>query len=282
VLNWAGFTAAASYTFDDTNSSQIAHYAELQSLGARFTFYLITSKPEVNDPVWLQAQADGHEIGNHTKSHNMSDDGTDVDAATAFIEEHFHEPPWTMAAPYGASVYSELAKTRFFINRGVSNGLIGPNDNSDPFSLYCFIPNQDAPADDFNKQMDSALSAGKWRVVLVHGFTGGSDMAYQPVSIDEFMSSVKYTQSLGQVWIDSVVNVGSYWLGQKAVSQATQTTSGDTTTFTWELPDHFPPGKYVRVQVTGGRLEQDGKTIPWDDHGFYEISLDARSLTLSP
>ena len=44
VLNWAGFTSAVSYTFDDTNSSQISNYAALNALGVRMTFYLITNK----------------------------------------------------------------------------------------------------------------------------------------------------------------------------------------------------------------------------------------------
>ena len=33
VLHWAGFQGAVSYTFDDANASQIAHYDELQALG---------------------------------------------------------------------------------------------------------------------------------------------------------------------------------------------------------------------------------------------------------
>ena len=40
--------------------------------------------------------------------------------------------------------------------------------------------------------------------MLVHGFTGGSDGAYQPVAIGEFTSSVNYAKSLGDVWIDTV------------------------------------------------------------------------------
>src|SRR5689334_11638800 len=31
VLDWAGFRAAITYTFDDANSSQIQHYPELQA-----------------------------------------------------------------------------------------------------------------------------------------------------------------------------------------------------------------------------------------------------------
>ena len=59
VLDWAGFKAAVSYTFDDTNSSQIEHYAELQALGVRMTFYLITGKTTEFDEPGLGAGAAG-------------------------------------------------------------------------------------------------------------------------------------------------------------------------------------------------------------------------------
>jgi hypothetical protein len=93
---------------------------------------------------------------------------------------------------------------------------------------------------------------------------------------------VNHTKSLGDVWIDTMLNVGAYWRGQKAVSSVTPTKSGADTVWTWTLPDHFVPGKYLRVKVDGGTLSQGGRALPWNDHGFYEIALDAGSLTLSP
>jgi hypothetical protein len=48
------------------------------------------------------------------------------------------------------------------------------------------------------------------------------------------------------------------------------------------LPAHFPPGKYLRVNVTGGTLTQKGAPLPWDPHGYYEVALDAGALTLAP
>lgn len=282
VLNWAGFESAASFTFDDTNSSQIAHYAALNALGVRMTFYLQTNKAELADPIWKQALLDGHEIGNHSHSHQESDDGSDVDKATAELGRVLGVTPYTMAAPMGKAVYADLAPARFLINRGVSNGLIGPSDNTNPFNLPCFIPDEDAPTSDFTAQIDAAATAKKWRTYLVHGFTGGSDGAYLPVGIDEFVAAVQYAKDLKTVWIDSVVNIGAYWLGQKAVAAVTPTASGSDQVWTWTLPDHFPPGHVLRVTVTGGKLSQNGTPLVWDAHGYYEISLDAKSLTVSP
>jgi peptidoglycan/xylan/chitin deacetylase (PgdA/CDA1 family) len=291
VLDWAGFKSAISYTFDDTNSSQIQHYSELQALGVRLTFYLQTNKTsDLNSPIWPQAVADGHEIGNHTVHHlqeadlnALAEPGEEIDQATRELEAKFGTRVWTMAAPYGADAYAQLSKTRFFINRGVSPGLMLPNnDTAKASSIYCSIPDAASTASVFNALVDSARSAGGWRVFLVHGFIGGTDGAYNAVDITEFTTSVAYTKGLGDVWIDSVANIGSYWVGQKAFSAATTNTSGGESTWTWHLPAYFPRGQYLRVKVDGGTLKQGDTTLAWNGHGFYEVNLDYGSLSLSP
>jgi peptidoglycan/xylan/chitin deacetylase (PgdA/CDA1 family) len=282
VVDWAGFKAAVSYTFDDANSSQIAHYAELRALGVRMTFYLITGKPESSDPVWAAALKDGHEIGNHSKSHAHEGTGPDLDDASAFIHDKLNATAWTMAAPFGDASYRDLATSRFLFNRGVQGGVVRPNDRTDPFVLPCFIPEANAPASAFDAQVEGALRAGGWAIVLVHGFTGGADGAYKAVRMADFVNAVAHARAHDDVWIDSLVNVGAYWSAQKLLTAATPSTAGDTTTWSWTLPPHFPPGKYVRVKVDGGTLSQAGKPLAWDDHGYYEVALDAGALTLRP
>jgi len=284
VVDWAGFKAAISYTFDDTNSSQIQHYDELRALGVPFTFYLITGKAkEFNDPVWARALADGSEIGSHSRSHAHAGTAADLDASNQDIQQKFGVTAWTMAAPYGDGSYVSLASERYLINRGVANGLIGPNDDSDPFNLHCYVPPSGAAAAAFNAEVDAARSAGRWKTILVHGFTGGTDGAYQPIAIAEFIASVNHTKSLGDVWIGTVADIGAYWRAQKVFSTLTPTAAGAAKTWTWKLPAHFPPGKVLRVRVDGGTLTQPGgRTLTWDDHGYYEVALDAGSLTLSP
>lgn len=282
ILNWAGFTGAVSYTFDDANTSQIAHYAELQALGVRMTFYIQTGKASATNDIWKQAVLDGHELGNHTQTHTQTGTAADVDAATAFLQTQYGVKAVTMAAPYGDSSYVALAETRFLINRGVSNALIAPNGSNSPFNLPCYIPPAGALASAFNSQVDTAVTGGGWRVMLVHGFTGGTDSAYQPVDIGEFTSHVTYAKSLGKLWIDSVVNVGAYWRAQKLISAVTPSKSGNDSTWTWALPANFPPGKCLRVAVDGGTLLQGGKALDWDKNGYYEVALDAGSLTLTP
>jgi peptidoglycan/xylan/chitin deacetylase (PgdA/CDA1 family) len=283
VLDWAGYKGAITYTFDDANSSQISNYAILNALGVRMTFYLTTGKTDASNSIWSQALLDGHELGNHTKNHFRNGSATDIDSATTFIEGTFGVKPWTMAAPYGDASYVPLAETRFLVNRGVTNALVLPNDTSDPFNLPCYVPPQSGTAvDDFNPQVDSAQLAGGWRIMLVHGFAGGTDSAYLPVSIDEFTTGVNHAKSLGNLWIDSMVNIAAYWRGQKTLSASTPAILGSDTKWTWRLPANFPPGKCLRITVDGGTLTQNGTVLEWDDRGYYEISLDAGSLTLSP
>src|SRR4051812_26860574 len=181
VLDWAGFRAAVSYTFDDTNSSQLQHYAELQALGVRMTFYLITGKAaELADPVWARAVKDGHELGNHSRRHVRPGTGADLDAADSDLRGRFGITVYTMASPFGDDSYPPLATTRYLINRGVVNGQMAPADATAPFNIPCSVPPPRAPAATFNAEIDAVRNGGGWTTVLVHGFTGGSDGAYQP------------------------------------------------------------------------------------------------------
>jgi hypothetical protein len=119
-------------------------------------------------------------------------------------------------------------------------------------------------------------------IVLVHGFTGGTDGAYKAVRIDDFVTAVAHARAHDDLWIDSVVNVGAYWRAQKLLAASPPSVAGATTTWSWALPPHFPPGKYLRVKVDGGTLSQGGKPLAWDDHGYYEVALDAGALVLGP
>lgn len=282
VVNWAGFTGAVSYTFDDANSSQISNYSKLNALGVPMTFYLQTNKSEAANSIWAQALKDGHELGNHTQSHAYNGTGSDIDAATAFIKQHFGVTPLTMAAPYGDNSYVNLAKSRFLLNRGVAGGSIAPNGSSDPFNLPCSIPATGAQASAMTSTVSSARNAKNWQIFCIHGFSGGSDGAYQPIDINQFTGHVNAVKAFGDIWIDSAVNIGAYWRAQKLLSSITPTTSGSDLVYKWTLPANFPRGKFLRVKVNGGTLKQDNQTLNWDGHGYYEVALDAGSLTISP
>lgn len=242
VLNWAGYTAAATYTFDDGTTSQIQNYGTLNSLGVHFTFFLIGNRLASTNSTWAQAILDGHEIGNHTQTHPAKNQGTqvEVDLGLQTLETTFGITVYTMAAPNGDLNYTGFAKKDHFLNRGVSDGLATPGDDSNAFYSYCYIPAKAAAVAAFNSEIDTALSAGKWRVILVHGFTGDST-AYNPVDLSVFTSAVTYAKGKTDLWIDTYKNVGAYWRGQVAFNQAQTSTSAGEKTWTWALPANFPP-----------------------------------------
>lgn len=291
VLDWAGFEAAITYTFDDSIQSQIANYPQLQAAGVRMTFFIVGAS-DSKSPVWAQAAKDGHELGNHTE-HHCHADGTgcawgsyagsleaEYDLCTDHIKQAFGvSNVWTTVAPYGDTGYDSIAKTRFFLNRGVWSGQIAPNDNTDPYNLPVHAVAAGETAGTFNSYIDSAHAAGNWQILLFHSL--GGDNGYASVNVADVLASIHHAQSMGDVWIDRMVNVGAYWAGQKAVTNAISKKSGKDTTVTWTLPSHFPPGKYLRMIVTGGTLRLGGKELLWNDAGYYEVALDPGSLTIS-
>ena len=284
VLNWAGFKGAVTYSFDDDNDSQISNYQMLKAAGGQYTFYLWTGRSQATNAVWKTAMADGHEIGNHTKSHDSGGqcNATDIMAGATFIMSTFGVPAQTFAAPNGSTCFKQPAGTLYFINRGVSPASpVLPNGNSDPLNLNCYIPATGQQASTFNSNVDAGRTAGGWVIYVVHGFSS-SDGSYQPVDITQMTNAIKYAKGLGDMWVGSMVNVAAYWLGGKALMSAMTSMSGSDKTWTWTLPAHFPPGHYLRIKPDGGTVKQKGVEIPWDSHGYYEIKLDDLSFTLSP
>jgi peptidoglycan/xylan/chitin deacetylase (PgdA/CDA1 family) len=284
VINWAGYTGAVSFTFDDQSTSQMVAYPTLNALGVKYTFYVVSGWGLTNANL-AQAVADGHEIGNHTSTHSTTITESAIDDATAAIQQKFGVTPYTFAAPNGtngASGWEQYAKTRFIIDRGVSNGLMKPNDSTDQWNTPCYLPPKAQTAENMEKEILAAQTGGGWKIVLVHGFSDTSDSSYNPVALADFTATVQYAKDLGNLWLDKVMNIGAYWVGQKLVTKATPTASGSDQVYTWTWPSFYPPNSCVRVTVDGGTLKQNGTELQWDEHGYYEVSLNAGSLTLSP
>lgn len=297
VLNWAGFKSAVSYTFDDAQPSHIEHYDELQATGVPMTFYVSTNVNWIpnSDALWQRAVKDGHEIGNHTVSHPYADltgscfgtalesQAAEIDECSKYIGEHFGQSGvWTMAAPFGDAGWKEAAKAKFLLNRGVGGDPIGPNDDSDPWNLPCYMAETGETAEKFDSLIEAARSDRRWLILLYHTINPTSENWYAPVEITEITKSIDYAKSRGDIWIDTVADIGAYWVGQKLLSSITPVRCGRAKVWNWKLPPHFPQGKYLRVKVDGGKLMQHGKVLNWDQHGYYEVALDAGSLTLLP
>ena len=296
ILNWAGFKAATSFTFDDSQPSQIDQFADVQAVGVPVTYYITTGVSSENNynATWTAAVNAGDEIGNHTVDHchasltgcitnkTTGNLATEIDNATSFITQHYPQRAvWTGASPYGDTGYDSDAAARFFVYRGVGGGSIKPNDGTNPFDLPCHLASQGETAAMFNAVTDAARSAGAWQIFLIHTITPTSSIWFNPVAITDVTSAMTHAKTAGDTWVDSVVNVAAYWRGLKILAAVKPTTSGTTTTWVWTLPPHFPSGKFVRVTVPQGTLSQHGTPITKNSHGFFSISLDAGSLALA-
>ncbi|HEU5352296.1 MAG TPA: polysaccharide deacetylase family protein [Terracidiphilus sp.] len=290
VLNWAGFSSAVSYTFDDSLASQLAHYAELHATGVRMTFFQVSGTGGKAD--WQQVVDDGNELGNHTAHHchaNGSGCGwgkwagsaaAEYDACNEFLKQSYGVGAvWDTASPYGDTGYDATASTMFFLNRGVWNGQIAPDDATDPYNLVIYGAAAGDTEAVFDAHIDEARKAGKWQIFLVHSL--GGDGGYAPIDAAGLLASIRHAQAFGDVWLDDMVNIGAYWAGQKAIENGTVTREYGTTTIRWTLPPHFPPGRHVRVTVTGGRVTQDGVALKWNGAGYYDVALDAGELTIA-
>lgn len=291
VLPWAGFGAAVSYTFDDSQPSQIEHWPELKAEHTRVTFYV---NPSGNwypgyDATWRDAIAQGDEIGNHTVHHchadlagcsnNAGGIEPEIDQCSTYIETQLGQPDvWTFAFPFGDAGYAPAAKSRFLLARGVNSGSIAAGDTTDPFNLPTIGAAGGEAASVFSADIDGALAQQHWLILLFHSILPTTQNWYAGVDIAAITGSMEHAKGLGRVWLGSVIDIGAYFLGQRAFEASPPNAHGDNTSWHWQLPAHFPPGRSLRVAVDGGTLSQNGRPLVWDAHGYYEIALDAGSL----
>ena len=269
VVDWAGFKGAASFTFDDNTPSQLQNYTALKATGGHFTWFLIASSSS-ND--YKATIADGQEIANHTQTHPGSASQGEVTTAQTNLKTKYGVDVRSMAAPNCADAWAAFAApAKLFQNRGPCGGgiaTVSPRDNTDPLKLPAWLPAMNEPA----ATMSGAITMGKWRIFVIHGFDSQNG-TYQPVKIADTTSAMSKAVTDGY-WVEGMTNVGAYWQGQKLIPASA------TTSATWTLPANFPPNMCVRITTTGGTVTQKNETINWDSHGYYQISLDAGEVTI--
>jgi hypothetical protein len=291
VLNWAGFDGAATYTFDDGQPSHIAHWQELKATGVPLTFFLMTSStfPEGYVETWKDAMASGSELGNHTHTHKRIAEYTDEAALAADVQtsENYLRDTLGQTAehsfsyPFGELGWKSVMQGRFLLARSISPGTVKPLAKINPLELPTFAVTGDHTEKDFNAALDSSANNKTWVIFLYHSLLPG-DNWYAGVSITSVVGSIEHAKKGGRLWLDTLVNVGAYWLAQKTFATLEPKESATGKTWEWTLPAHFPSGKFLRVTIGGGTLRQNGKELEWNPHGFYEVALDAGRLEWIP
>ena len=290
VLNWAGFSGAASYSFDDGQPSQIAHWPELKATGVPMTFYIYPSLSTLAnyETTWKDAMASGCEIGNHSGTHKAISEysgasasaiAQDIVQCSDYIENVLGQTtPCSFAYPNGDLTWEPSLNGKFLFARTINSGTIKPLDGTKPLELPIYFAQAGQTESDFNPVLDQSASEKSWVIFMFHSLLPG-DNWYAAVNCTSVVKSINHGVGNGNLWMDTVERVGAYWMAQKLF--ATIQPQGDATskTWTWTLPQRFPQGQYLRVRVDGGTLSQGGVVLPWNAHGFYEIALDAGSLS---
>jgi peptidoglycan/xylan/chitin deacetylase (PgdA/CDA1 family) len=290
VLPWAGFKAAVTFTFDDSQPSHIEHWPELHAIGAPMTFFV---EPSQNTQVgydtnWAAVAAAGNELGNHTWTHCRSNlasctpigtQADEIEETTLYLISHLGVPAvYSFAAPYGDTGWNTYAAPRLLLGRGVSSGVVPAAGVNDWYNLPVFAVTEGQTAAELNAGIDTARSRGAWSIFMFHSLLPTNNNWYAGVQMADVAASAAYALSFEDVWMDSMIAIGAYARAKQMFEKLTPTAN----TWTWSLPDHFPPGKVLRVTVDGGSLSQGGVPVAWNPQGYYEVALDTGTLAWSP
>ena len=321
-MPWNGHKAALSFTFDDGLAVHLdVAIPELDKRGLRGSFFLIVDTI-TRMPEWADAQKEGHELGNHSVTHQESQllspaqAVIEVDHAQSFLQDNFGKPMLDFSYPegfYTQPLYSEVAK-KTFIARSVSGNTINSRDEllyvptSGPLDWFDVSSHEGGvncdgmigipcPVETYMGWIDTTISKQSWTGVLFHGI--GNDTGYNPVSLSVFTSVLDYAKSKSDdVWIAPFVEVGAYLKATEIMSRvvaitrpptANEVRAGqikDNWAFYWNMAPIYPKGVTVRVMITFpdgyNRVSQNGKEVLTNKDGSYTISMDPKVLMLNP
>jgi peptidoglycan/xylan/chitin deacetylase (PgdA/CDA1 family) len=178
-----------SFAFDDGKIGQYTTARPvLNAAGLRGTFFVISDaltwgSTNMNATQVREMAADGHEIGNHTKTHSnltgMSAAQVDSEfsQSQAALTAASGTTPRACAYPYGASNATvESVAAKYFTGcRGTNGGLNTSGTNR--YRLVTYYVHTSTTAADVRAAVDQARSTGAWLILTYHGVgtVGSSD-----------------------------------------------------------------------------------------------------------
>ena len=295
VLPWNGHQAALSLTFDDSRAVHLdVVIPELNKRHLHSTFFLIVSKTTRLDD-WRKARLQGHEIGNHTVSHeqpsdlNKAGEELQVEDARKFLESNFNASILTFAYPFTEVSPGLLywVKRYDFAARGGRGDrsllYLTPDMQPDWYNL----PSQPSytkydPAV-YRGWVDKDMSLKAWTTLQIHGI-GDPSTGFEPIPSNTFIDLLDYVKNAERkgLWVAPFGEVAAYFRAQKIVEAAQSKVATGETKFTWEIPTPFPQGVMLKVAAKGSnaRLFQAGRELHRSRDGFYPVAFDARELVV--
>src|ERR1700693_3557979 len=293
VLPWNNHEAALSLTFDDSRAVHLDVVApELNKRHLRATFFLIVSKTtRLGD--WQKLQSQGHEIGNHSVTHEHATDLTkageelQVEDAKKFLDSNFKSDILTFAYPYTEVSPGLLywVKRYDFAARG------GRGDGSQVYIKseiqpdWYQLPSQPSYTKydlaTYQGWVDKDVALKAWTILQIHGI-GDASTGFEPIpsnTFTQFLDYVKAAENQG-LWVAPFGEVAAYFRAQKILEAAQSQVIEGGKKFNWQVPTPFPHGVVLKVTVENShsRLYQAGHELHRGKDGAYTVAFDAREL----
>jgi len=236
--------AAVSLSFDDARVSQIdTGLALLNRQHVKVTFFVQAENISKRLEGWKKAVADGHEIGNHSKSHpctanysfsrlNALEDYSlemmagQLDGANAEIEGLLGVKPRTFAYPCGQKFvgrgldvrsYVPLVAERFLAGRGYLD-----ESANDP--VVCDLaqamgtPFDDMDFEQMKNRVDEAVKDGRWIIFVGHEI---GKRGYQVTDTAALEALCEYLKDPAHgIWLGTVAEIAEYVRKQRGSNQA--------------------------------------------------------------
>jgi peptidoglycan-N-acetylglucosamine deacetylase len=296
VLPWNNHEAALSLTFDDSRAVHLdVAVPELNKRHIRATFFLIVSKTTRLDD-WRRVQSEGHEIGNHSVTHEHTTDlkadseELQVEDAKKFLDSNFRSDIITFAYPY-----TEVSPgLRYWVKRNDFAARGGRGDStqlyikSDAQPDWYELPSQPSytkyDAATYQGWIDKDLSLHAWTILQIHGI-GDPSTGFEPIPSNTFVEILDYVKTMEPrgLWVAPFREVAAYFRAQKILEAAQPEAVSGEKKFTWQVPTPFPHGVVLKVAVEGsthGRLYQAGRELHRNKDGTYSVAFDSRELVV--
>src|SRR5579871_5151645 len=294
ILPWNDHQAAVSLTFDDADTVQLDRVVpELNKRHLHGTFFLTIARlTRIDD--WRKAQQEGHEIGNHSVTHEhaatltKAGEETQVEDAKKFLDSNFRTSVGIFAYPYEESSPGLIfwVKRYDFAARGWQGRgearYVKPDADPDWYNLPSQpVYTQYGPAV-YQGWVDKALSMGAWTTIQMHGIDDPST-GWEPIPSTTFEFLLDYLQAKQRegLWVAPFGEVAAYFRAQRILERTAPRPVNGGQQFTWNVPSLFPQGVVLKVRVPEAKhaqLWQGGRRLHADRKGIYSVSFDAREL----
>jgi len=296
VRPWNDHPAAVSLTFDDARPVHLdVVVPELNKRHLNATFFVIISKLTRLDD-WRRVQAQGHEIGNHSVTHehptelNRASEELEVEDAKKFLDSNFRSDIAIFAYPYAELSPGLLfwVKKYDFAARGWQGEGESVYVAADTEPDWYNLPSQTAytkyDAAVYRSWIDKALAKHAWTIFQIHGI-GDPSTGFEPIPIDTFRSlldDLKTQESRG-LWVAPFGTVAAYLRAQKILEAAKPQLQNGQERFVWKVPDPFPSGVVLKAAIEGGthvRVYQGKRELRPGKGGIYSVSFDSQELII--